>query len=412
MKYDYILREWADKENLKKIYGLENMPKGAAGFWRRLKRVREEVFSVADLSKMVVDRKAESVVVHGWKLGYLCRMLAGQYHVFSVSVDGFGWKEYCFDRRLSMLCHLRAYTEDAVLAILDDDDSRLEKIKQKLKKYLTKARPKLILTTSFRPAHIFDIILYEAARECSIPVVLLEHGFLANPLIYEYGWRKHTILAPKWFDFYWFWNENNRKIYTEIQKTEEERSFVLGYPLKPFEQYSGERNMSVLFVGDGFVFEDEIDYSKYYKMINEIYMICRRVGIPFKFKAHSPGKEAEYIKKYLLPEIEQTNDFYGELRKNYIIMGVRTSALVEAGAIGNYVIQIVFDREYIKHFVWGHTWLIDDYDSELEPLILEIMQGAVQPKKMLLNEFYQPDDLLEQFNEGLKQIEQYYPNIT
>ena len=250
MKYDYILREWADKENLKKIYGLENMPKGAAGFWRRLKRVREEVFSVADLSKMVVDRKAESVVVHGWKLGYLCRMLAGQYHVFSVSVDGFGWKEYCFDRRLSMLCHLRAYTEDAVLAVLDDDDRRLEKIKQKLKKYLTKARPKLILTTSFRPAHIFDIILYEAARECSIPVVLLEHGFLANPLIYEYGWRKHTILAPKWFDFYWFWNENNRKIYTEIQKTEEERSFVLGYPLKPFEQYSGERNMSVLFVGD------------------------------------------------------------------------------------------------------------------------------------------------------------------
>ena len=145
MKYDYILREWADKENLKKIYGLENMPKGAAGFWRRLKRVREEVFSVADLSKMVVDRKAESVVVHGWKLGYLCRMLAGQYHVFSVSVDGFGWKEYCFDRRLSMLCHLRAYTEDAVLAVLDDDDRRLEKIKQKLKKYLTKARPKLIL---------------------------------------------------------------------------------------------------------------------------------------------------------------------------------------------------------------------------------------------------------------------------
>ena len=51
------------------------------------------------------------------------------------------------------------------------------------------------------------------------------------------------------------------------------------------------------------------------------------------------------------------------------------------------MIQIVFDREYIKHFVWGHTWLIDDYDSELEPLILEIMQGAVQPKKMLLNEF-------------------------
>lgn len=412
MKYDYILKEWTSKEDLKKIYGLENESKGASGLWDRMKRMREEVFSVADLSKILVDRKADSIVVHGWKLGYLCRTLAKQYHVFTVSVDGIDLKEYCVNRRFSMLCHLRAYTEDAVLAVLDDDDKRLEKIRRRLKKYLQKANPRLLLTTSFRPTHIFDLILYEAARECGIPIVFFEHGFLANPLIYEYGWRKHTILAPKWFDFYWFWNEKNRKIYNEIQKTEPERSFVLGYPLKPFEKYSGERSMSVLFAGDGGLVFDEAGYRKYYNMINEIYLICQNIGIPFKFKPHSLDKEAEYIDKYLLPEIEQASDFYGELRKNYIIMGLRTSALIEAGAIGNYVIQIAYDPEYIKHFVWEHAWLIDDYNSELEPLIRAIMKGEVQPKKLSPNEFDQPADLLQRFNEGLEQVERYYVGNT
>lgn len=408
MKYDYILKEWTNKEDLKKIFGLGNIPKGPAGFWIRVKRSREEAFSVADLSKILVDRKADSIIVHGWKLGYLCRTLAEQYHVYMISVSGIGLREYCFKRRFSMLCHLRAYTEDATLAVLNDDDRRLEKIKRRLKKYLRKANPRLLLTTSFRPTHIFDMILYEAAKECGIPIVFIEHGFLANPIIYEYGWRKHTILAPKWFDFYWFWNEKNRKIYTEVQQTAEERSFVLGYPLKPFEKYSGKRNMSVLFAGDRLLFDEEEEYGKYYNMVNGVYLVCKRIGIPFKFKPHSPDKEAEHISRYLLPEIEQASDFYGELRKNYIVMGSRTSALMEAGAIGNYVIQISFEPEYIKHFVWEHTWLINDYDSELEPLIRAIMKGEVQPKKLSPKEFDQPDDLLQRFNEGLERVERYY----
>ncbi len=412
MKYDYILEEWTSKEDLKKIYGFQNVPKGSVGFLNRMKRMREELFSVAELSKLFVDHEAESVVIHGWKLGYLCRVLAEQYHVFTLSVTGISLKEYCVNRRFSMLCHLRAYTEDAVLAVLKDDDKRLEKIKRRLKKYLKKASPKILLTTSFRPTHIIDIILYEAARECGIPVVFFEHGFIANPLIYEYGRKKHTILAPKWFDFYWFWNENNRKIYNEIQQTEEERSFVLGYPLKPFEKYEGKRNMSVLFTGDRLIFDDETEYGKYYTMVNEIYLICRRIGIPFKFKPHSPDKEAAHISRYLLPEIEQASDFYEELRKNYITMGSRTSALVEAGAIGNYVIQIAYDSEYIKHFVWEHAWLVNDYGSELEPIIRAIMEGEVQPKKLSPKEYDQPDDLLQRFNVGMERIERYYVGNT
>lgn len=408
MKYDYILKEWTSKEDLKKIYGFQNVPGGAAGIWNRVKRMREEIFSVADLSKLLVDRRAERILILGWKLGYLCRTLAKQYHVYTVSVDGISLKDYCFNHRFSMLCHLRAYTEDAVLALISDDDKRLEKIKRKLKRYLTKARPKLLLTTSFRPTHIFDIILYEAARECGIPVVFLEHGFLAPPIIYEYGLRKHTILAPKWFDFYWFWNQKNSDTYTEIQQTGEERAFVLGYPLKPFEQNAGKRNMSVLFVGDRLIFDEEEEYHKYYNMVNDVYLICRKIGIPFKFKPHSPDKEAGHISRYVLPEMEQVNDFYGELRKNYIVIGSRTSALVEAGAIGNYVIQIAFDPEYIKHYVWEHTWLVEDYDSELEPLVRTIMKGEVQPKKLSPYEFDQPDDLLCRFNEGMKRIEMYY----
>ncbi len=103
MKYDYIFRDWASKEELKEIYGFQNVPKGAAGVWDRLKRMREEMFSVADLSKLLVDRRAESIIVHGQKLGYLCRTLAEQYHVFVVSANGIAIKEYCFNRRFSML---------------------------------------------------------------------------------------------------------------------------------------------------------------------------------------------------------------------------------------------------------------------------------------------------------------------
>lgn len=412
MKYDYIFKDWASKEELKEIYGFQNVPKGAAGVWDRLKRMREEMFSVADLSKLLVDRRAESIIVHGQKLGYLCRTLAEQYHVFVVSANGIAIKEYCFNRRFSMLCYLRAYTEDAVLALISDNEKRLEKIKGKLKRYLTKARPRLLLTTSFRPTHIFDIILYEAARECGIPVVFLEHGFLAAPVIYEYGVRKHTILAPKWFDFFWFWNKKNSDTYTEIQQTGEERAFVLGYPLKPFEKNIEKRSMSILFAGDRLIFDEEEEYRKYYNMVNDVYLICRKIGIPFKFKPHSPDKEAEHISRYVLPEMEQVNEFYGELRKNYIVMGSRTSALVEAGAIGNYVIQIAFDPEYIKHYVWEHTWLVEDYDSELEPLLRTIMKGEVQPKKLSPYEFDQPDDLLQRFNEGLEQVERYYVRKT
>lgn len=236
MEYESYISK-IDKEDLKDYYKKDQDKFVQVGFVQRTKRSINEFISLADLSKIVVDRKAESVIVYGLygrKLEYICRTLAKQYHVFTMHVDGIGWAEYCFNSRLSMLCKYDAYFWDAIEAFYIEDEMRIKKIKKKIIKYLHKAKSKMLLTLSLSPARLLDIILYDAAKECNIPVVLLEHSLMNNAA--AGGMEKHLLLGKKYIDFYWCWNQKNRDIYIQHQLTSEEKSFVLGYPLPPQEK--------------------------------------------------------------------------------------------------------------------------------------------------------------------------------
>lgn len=390
---------------------IKKQPPKASGikFIQRIMRSRREALSVVDLSKLIVDRKAESIIVSGVRFEYLCRTLAKQYHVFTMRVEGISLKEYCFNNRFSMLCNYNEYFWDTIEAVIDEDEARIKKIRQKILKYLRHAKPKAIITTSIARSRPFETLLYDAAKQCNIPVIFLEHGFLNNFTVTEEGAKKHLSLG-EYIDFYWCWNQKNRDIYIENKITTEEKSFVLGYPLQPQEKSIGEQ-MSVLFVGD-WQEEDDVEGNiRFYTIVNDIYQICSKLGIPFRYKGHPSEKQekkSKYVEKYLSPDIIRVDDLFGEFRKNRIVVGCQTSALIQAGLIGDYVIQIIYDYKLQKDCIFGHCYVVEDYVRQFEPLIQAIKNEEIFPKEFSKYEFYQPEDLMMRFNEGMERVERYY----
>lgn len=407
MKYEFHI----SKEDLLNAHKKDQEKFLQRGLMQRIRRSRKEVMSVADLSKIIVDRKAESIIVSGGKLEYLCRTLAKQYHVFTMRVNGISLKEYFFNNRFSMLCSYYEYYWDTIGAVINEDEERIEKIKKKVIWYLRRAKPKAIVTISFSRARPFDIILYDAAKKCNIPVILLEHGFLNNFTTTKEGMKKHPILG-KYIDFYWCWNQKNRDIYIKNQLTSEEKSFVLGYPLQPKQRCVrvGEE-VSVLFVGDWLEAGDAEANIRFYTVVNDVYKMCCKMGIPFKYKGHPSEQQIikrKNVDKYLSADIICVDDLFEGFKQNSVVVGCRTSALIEAGYVGNYVIQIVYDYESQKDCIFEHCYVLEDYVHQFELLIKSIKEQEILPKELSVYEFYQPENLLPQFNKGLERVERYY----
>lgn len=359
-------------------------------------KTRSKMRILSFISRISREKNADCIIIYGSGFEYLWRTLAKQYCVVTVGrAGGITLSEYCVNKRYSIL-YYRDDIIDAAYAYIDGDDKKMEAIKAKYIRYFKRLKPKLFLTISI--SRTADMIIYDAARECNIPVILMAHGFITNALIAD-AQMKENLFAKKFFDFYWFWSEKDRERYIDMQLCGDDNSFVIGYPHEKKERFSPER-LSVLFVGEAM--EDNVEVSiKFYKMVNEIYMICNRMGIPFKYKSH--GKESkEHIKEYLSSDICFVNNLFEGFRENQVVVGGRTSALMEAGLMGNYVIQIVYDHERVDKFIFEHCYVIEDYKNEFEPLMTAIKNKNILPKELSPYEFYQPEDLLAQFNKGVE----------
>ena len=360
---------------------------------------RSKMRILSFISRISREKDSDCVIIYGSSFEYFWRTLAKQYCVITLGrAGGISLSEYCLNKRYSLLYYRNDLT-DAANAYLDDDEKKMEVIKAKYIHYFKRIKPKLLLTVSiFRTA---DMIVYDAARECNIPVILMMHGFITRALIGD-AQMKEDLFAKKFIDFYWFWSEKDRERYIDMQLCGDDNSFVIGYPREKKEKFLPER-LSVLFVGEAM--EDDVEASiKFHKMANGIYMICNRMGIPFKYKSHKQENK-EHIKEYLSSDICFVNNLFEEFRENQVVVGGRTSALMEAGLMGNYVIQIVYDHERVDKYIFEHCYVIEDYKNEFEPLMTAIKNKNVLPKELSPYEFYQPEDLLAQFNKGVEMLE-------
>lgn len=391
--------EYKTKEEVKKY--LESH----LSYSRRQKKdiIKKKIQKILSyISAFHTDKKLESVVIYGGNLGYLCDILSKQYCVITIDkIAGINTMEYYKNKHWSVL-NYRNYVIDAANAYINDDKRKMEAIKKEFMHFFKYTKPKLILTIFI--SRTADRIMYDAARECKIPVVLMEHGFITNAIISDMYMKENTF-AKSFIDYYWFWSDKDREIYIEKNLCKEENSFVLGYPHEKMESYLPKK-LSVLFVGEAM--EDNVDASiKFHKMANDIYKLCDKMGIPFKYKKH-PKENTNHMKEYLSSDICFVGDLFKEFRDNQIVVGGRTSALMEAGIMGNYVVQIDYDHERVKNFIFEHCYFLEDYQNEFEPLLVKIKNKEIYPKKISSYEFYQPENLLLQFCKGVEKVERHY----
>ena len=345
--------------------------------------------------KFAYDSTKKSLLISGPRLGYVCEGLKKDYNVYLLNANSaLDGKKYM--RRSIKACPTDLWRNELYCAYEKHDEKKLRKVYNKIANLLKKYNVQTVIITDF--VTFVNRLIGKVAKENGIPVVKYEHGALVTGTMSE-ALKKVTISERKFFDYLWTWSTKNKETYLKLGVGNKENTIVMGYPYQ-LPQVK-EKEKRAVFVGEQVIGLENLE--EYYSIVNNIYGIMNSMGLEMIYANH-PNEKPDVLERYLNSDITVVSGrLYQELERNQIVIGARTTAVLEAGLYHCITIQIVMDSLNLGGHVFSNAYVVRSYD-EFKEIIVSIQNGTITYKPIDPYFLEIPDDITDKIRGEIEQL--------
>jgi len=316
-----------------------------------------------------------SIAISGARLGYLCDGLRKEFNIYNLTPNSINDNKNCMKQGIKFN-GTDFWRADLFDAYQCDDDTKLMNTYKIIRRFFMKNKIRLIIITDL--TWIENKMCAIVAKSLNIPVVKYEHGAMVGSQLSENGYA-NAMYERRFWDYTWAWSEHNREIYINSGEGEPDKVRVLGYPYQLPQLYrEDEKKRKVVFVGE-VVYSNEAE--SYYRIVNSIDQMIKHSGLEIVYAKH-PKEDEKLMKNYISENVEIVrNRLYKEMEEKLIVIGVRTTAVLEAALYGCIAIQLEFEELGSLSHKFDNAYLAHD-KKELEKLVNGIVSGKIKRKEI------------------------------
>ena len=321
------------------------------------------------------DRKKDTIAVFGDRLSFYVQELAEYYNIISIGgVSKVNLMEL-WKKGVHSITY-RTWHRRMADGFINDDWDKVDKEIAQIEKLFKRNNVKFLIVTDLYPVIQRAVCL--AAKNLNIPIAYYEHTSLVNLKEDAQICEFYQTQAKNFTDFFWYWSEKNSKEIIGRNIANEDNSTIIGYPYK-INRLDIEKKKSVLWIGDGETHLSETP-EVYYKIVEEIFEYCKKNEIDFLYRPHP--KEKKYFYEPLLEKGMQlsTKSLAEELEGNLVVLGGKTTVILEAGLYEDITCQILWDKKIVEPFLFDNAYVLAPDIEKILKHIQMALNGEVGPK--------------------------------
>lgn len=323
------------------------------------------------------DRKKDTIAIYGDRLGYFTKLLSEYYNIISIGTMTAlpmkeGWK-----LGVHFMTYRKWYRKIAE-GYMNHDNGTIDQQITEMERLFKKTGVKFVIVTDLYPVIQRAVCL--AAKNLNIPLAHYEHTSLLNLTKDPYASKFYQEHAKDYVDFYWYWSQKNMDTIVNFGIATEENSTVIGYPYK-VDRLDIEKKKSVIWIGDGETHDSKTP-EVYYTVVRQIYEHCKEKHIEFVYRPHKKEK-----KEFYMPLVEEGmklshHSLAEDLEGNYVVIGGKTTCLLEAGLYEDVVFQVLWDHAIVDHFLFENAYILSTNKEEVLQSIDDALCGKIPAKKV------------------------------
>lgn len=362
-----------DNEN-NEVYIVDNLK-------RRTKELStKDLFIHAINYKMIqfgFKKNKPTIAIYGDRLGYFTRLLSEYYNIISIGTMSAlpmkeGWK-----RQVHFMTYRKWYRRIAE-GYFNKDTKLIDQQIAEIEQLFKKTKVCFVIVTDLYPVIQRAVCL--AAKNQGIPLAHYEHTSLLNLTQDPNASKFYQEHAKDYVDFYWYWSQKNMDTIVDFGIATKDNSTVIGYPYK-VDRLNIEKKRSVIWIGDGETHDSKTP-EVYYQIVRAIYEHCKEQGIEFIYRPHKKEKKEFYMPIVELGMKLSSNSLAEDLEGNYVVIGGKTTCLLEAGLYDDIVFQVLWDEKIVGHFLFDNAYVLSTDHAEILSNIDAALDDKLKPKKV------------------------------
>jgi hypothetical protein len=255
------------------------------------------------------------------------------------------------------------------MELVDREIADIERLYRKL-------HIRFLIFTDFSPTIQRAFCL--AAKNLHIPVAHYEHTCVYNFLSDGQALKFFQTYARDFTDTFWYWSEKNQEKVIRLGIADRDKSRVIGYPYR-VNRLDMEKKNSVLWIGDG-----DTHFSKtpevYYHLTEAVFAYCNKHGIGFTYRPHPREKKSFYTGLVEKGMPLSSKSLAEDLEGNRIVIGGKTTCVLEAGLYEDIAIQLNWDSEIVGAYLFDNAYVLDDNEEGLILTLQKAVAGEIPAK--------------------------------
>lgn len=323
------------------------------------------------------DSSKKTIAVYGDRLGDFIKELSKDYNIV---VFG-GLNGVPMKTAWSMGIHYityRKWQRHLAEGYMQDDMNLVDREIADIEKLFRRLKIRFLIFTDFSPTIQRAFCL--AAKNLNIPIAHYEHTCIYNFWNDEEALRFFQTYAKEFTDTFWYWSKKNQEKIIGKGIADRDQSIVIGYPYK-VKRLDIEKKNSILWIGDG-----ETHTSKnpevYYKLVETVFEYCRKQNIEFTYRPHPREKKPFYAGLIEKGMPISAKSLAEDLEGNKIVIGGKTTCVLEAGLYEDIVFQINWDPEIVGAYLFDNAYVLGDQADQLILMLEKALAGEIKAKEV------------------------------
>jgi hypothetical protein len=259
---------------------------------------------------------------------------------------------------------------------MQDDMELVDREIADIERLYRKLHIRFLIFTDFSPTIQRAFCL--AAKNLHIPVAHYEHTCVYNFLSDGQALKFFQTYAKDFTDTFWYWSEKNQEKVIRLGIADRDKSRVIGYPYR-VNRLDMEKKNSVLWIGDG-----DTHFSKtpevYYHLAEAVFAYCKEHGIGFTYRPHPREKKSFYTGLVEKGMSLSSKSLAEDLEGNRIVIGGKTTCVLEAGLYEDIAIQLNWDSEIVGAYLFDNAYVLDDNEEGLILTLQKAVAGEIPAK--------------------------------
>lgn len=324
---------------------------------------------------MGFDRRKDTIALYGDRLGYFVQEISEYYNVISIGGMSSASVSQLWKKDVHVIMY-RKWNRRIAEAYIKQDWKAVERELAEIERVFRRNHVKFLIVTDLYP--VIQRALCLVAKKLNIPIAYYEHTSIINLKEDVQMCEFYQNQAKDYTDFFWFWSEKNKDDIVARNIAREEQSTIIGYPYK-IDRRDIEKKKSVIWIGDGETHHSEKP-EIFYNLVEQVFEYCQEKGIDFTYRPHPKEKKHFYRPLADRGMKLSKNSLAEDLEGNYIVIGGKTTVLMEAGLYEDVVFQILWDEKKVGLFLFDNAYVLQPEINSIINHISMALKGKTLPK--------------------------------